>query len=283
MMTTSLDLSNKIDPLKIECLKSLQAEADKLGLEILLVGATARDVFFAGGRRTEDVDIGLVVGDWSAYEKLKQQLIDSGAFNPDSKKIHRMLFTGQLKVDIIPFDGIETAESKIIWPDDTGSMNVAGFKDVYSHALTGDLGEGRAIHIASIPGIAILKIIAWDDRHNELPTKDADDLALILNNYANAGNFDRLYEEFSTFITAVDGDFELAGARLLGHDMAAIMSDQTKKAVRAILAKNTVPGETDKLIEAIYKYIPGGGYERALQLLQNLKEGIGLEQPDKAS
>jgi predicted nucleotidyltransferase len=277
MMTTSLDILNKIDPIKIECLHALQAEADKLGLEILLVGATARDIFFAGGRRTEDVDIGLVVGDWSAYEKLKQQLIESGAFKPDSKKIHRMLFTGQLKVDIIPFDGIETADSKIIWPDDTGSMNVAGFKDVYSHALAVDLDEGRAIHIASIPGIAILKIIAWNDRHNEFPTKDVDDLALILNNYANAGNFDRLYEDFSAFITAVDGDLELAGARLLGHDMAAIMSEQTNKAVREILTKNTVPGKTDKLIEAIYKYIPGGEYERALQLLQNMQQEIDLK------
>jgi predicted nucleotidyltransferase len=277
MMTTSLDVSNKIDPIKIECLKSLQAEADQLGLEILLVGATARDLFFSGGRKTEDVDIGLVVGAWSTYEKLKQRLIESGAFKPDSKKIHRMLLTGRLKVDIIPFDGIETAESKIIWPDDTGSMNVAGFKDVYSHALTGDLGEGQGIRIASIAGMAILKIIAWHDRHNEFPTKDAEDLALILNNYANAANFDRLYEEFSPFVTAVDGDLELAGARLLGHDMASIMSDQTKKAVRAILAKNTVPGKTDKLIEAIYKYIPGGEYERALQLLQNLQQGIDLE------
>jgi len=33
MMTTSLDLLNKIDPFKIECLKSLQAEADKLESE----------------------------------------------------------------------------------------------------------------------------------------------------------------------------------------------------------------------------------------------------------
>jgi predicted nucleotidyltransferase len=186
MMTTSLDLSNKIDLFKIECLKSLQAEADKLGLEILLVGATARDVFFAGGRRTEDVDIGLVVGDWSAYEKLKQQLIDSGEFNPDPKKIHRLLYKGQLKVDIIPFDGIESTEGKITWPDDTGSMNVAGFKDVNSHALTGDLGEGQGIRIASIAGMAILKIIAWHDRHIEFPTKDAKDLALIMYNYASA-------------------------------------------------------------------------------------------------
>ncbi len=64
---------------------------------------------------------------------------------------------------------------------------------------------------------------------------------------------------------------------MLGHDMAAIMSGQTKKTVQEILAKNTVPGKTDKLIEAIYKHIPGRDYERALQLLQNLQQGIDIE------
>lgn len=275
MMNSSLDVSNRIDPFKIECLKALQAEADKLGLEILLVGATARDAFIAGGRRTEDVDIGLVVGDWSVYEKLKQRVIDSGTFNPDAKKIHRVIFKGRLKVDVIPFGGIEKKDGNIAWPDETGAMSVAGFKDVFSHAFTGDLGEGQEIRIASIPGMAILKIIAWKDRHTEFPTKDAEDLALMLYGYAAAQqNMDRLYNEHHEKIRAFDQDIEIAGAWLLGCDMVSIMGDTTKQLVQTTLKRNTEPPESDKLVEAILRFIPGGAYERALKLLQVLQEGI---------
>jgi predicted nucleotidyltransferase len=221
-----------------------------------------------------DVDIAVLVGEWSAYHDFMQRLIASSSFTADAKTNHRLIFQGSLLVDIIPFGGIETEDRNIIWPDDTGTMSVGGFKDVYEHALFAHIGQGKEIRLASLPGLAILKFFAWEDRHNALPTKDAEDLALILYNYANAGNIDRLYENHPEFVTDVNGDRELAGARLLGLDMAAIMSEKTKKTVREILARNTVPESADKLVEAIQRHLPGRDYERALHLLRNLKEGI---------
>jgi predicted nucleotidyltransferase len=277
MMNSSLNLSNKLDKTSIDCLLALQTEARALGLDMLLVGATVRDIILGHvhgikiGRATMDVDIGILVNDWSAYENFKQQLIATALFTPDSKRNHRLYFHG-LPVDIIPFGGIETETGNIIWPPDNDStMRVTGFKDAFEHALSAHIGQGKEIRLTSLPGMAILKIIAWDDRHNELPTKDAEDLALILYNYANAGNVDRLYNKYPEFITSVDGDIELAGARLLGLDMAMIMSGNTKQTIQEILARTTIPGTADKLVEAIYPHLPGREYERALALLQNLQ------------
>jgi predicted nucleotidyltransferase len=205
-----------------------------------------------------------------------QRLKSTALFTPDAGRNHRLRFHG-FPVDVIPFGGIETEDGTIVWPDDTGTMNMAGFQDVYKHALCAGIGQGEKISVASLPGMAVLKIVAWDDRHTEFPTKDADDLALILRSYAEAGNSERLYAEHSDFVIDVVGDLELAGARLLGFDMAAIMSLSTKKVVQKILAHNTEPGGSDKLVEAILRCLPGRSYERALFLLQNLQKGIGGE------
>ena len=274
-----LDIS-KISRTIADCLIALQKEADVLRVQILLVGATARELLFAEygitGRATVDVDIAVLVGDWTAYNSFMQRLKSTALFTPDVGSNHRLCFQG-LPVDVIPFGGIETEAGNIVWPDDTGTMNMAGFQDVYKHALSAAIWQGEKISVASLPGMAVLKIVAWDDRHNEFPTKDADDLALILRYYAEAGNSERLYEEHPDFVTDVGGDLELAGARLLGFDMAAIMSLSTKQVVQKILAHNTDPGASDKLVEAILRYLPDRSYERALLVLQNLQKGIGGE------
>lgn len=277
MIRTLPDIS-KISSSISDCLLILQKEADALGVNILLVGATARELLFAEygitGRATVDIDIAVMVGDWNAYNNFLERLKNTALFTSDSGRNHRLRFQG-LPVDVIPFGGIETADGNIIWPDDTGTMNMAGFRDVYKHALSADIGRGGKISVASLPGMAVLKIVAWEDRHNEFPTKDADDLALIVRNYAEADNSNRLYEDHPDFITDVGGDLDLAGARLLGFDMAAIMSPSTKQVVQQILACNTIPNESDKLVEAIFRYLPGRRYERALALLQNLEKGLG--------
>jgi len=279
MTNTSLDISNKISRTTGDCLSALQAEACTLELDILLVGATARDILFSEysitGRATEDVDIGIVVGNWNLYYTYIQQLIDRGSFTLDTKRKHRLYFEQTLPVDIIPFGGIEEPEGNIIWPEDEGcTMRVTGFKDVHRHAIPTRIGQEKQIGLASLPGMAILKIIAWDERHKEFPTKDAEDLSLILNNYAHAGNTDRLYTVYFEIIRELDGDLELAGARLLGKDMASIMSPTTRDTVREILERNIIPEKSDKLVEAVYQHLPGNNYERTLYLLQNMKEGV---------
>ncbi len=281
MTNTSLDISNKINQIILDCLLALQTEAGALGLDMLLVGATVRDIILSLvhgikiNRATKDVDIGILVSNWGAYEAYKQRLIATALFTPDSKRNHRLYFHG-LPVDIIPFGGIEKEDGNIVWPpDDADTMRVTGFKDAFTHALSAHIGQEKEIRLASLPGMAILKIIAWDDRHNEFPTKDAEDLALILHNYTDAGNIDRLYEKYPEFVTDFNGDSVLAGARLLGVDMAAIMSDKTKQTVQGILERNTNPGKADKLTEAIFGQLTGRSYEWTVQLLQNLQEGIG--------
>ncbi len=102
-------------------------------------------------------------------------------------------------------------------------MNVAGFSGARTSALMIQIAADLVVPVASLPSLAVLKLIAWHDRHRETP-KDATDFLLIARHYADAGNLDRLYETESHLLQATNFDPELAGAMLLGKDAAAVCS-----------------------------------------------------------
>jgi predicted nucleotidyltransferase len=89
--------------------------------------------------------------------------------------------------------------------------------------------------VASLPGIAILKLFAWEDRGQE-NRKDASDLAVLLRSYHEAGNESRIYEEPAiAALVAVEYDIQLTGAWLLGKDVAAMASAQTHRDLKELL------------------------------------------------
>jgi len=58
----------------------------------------------------------------------------------------------------------------------------------------------------------------------------------LLTTYSDAGNFERLYDEELALLEAVEFDLELAGATLLGRDVARICSASTSERARALLS-----------------------------------------------
>lgn len=89
------------------------------------------------------------------------------------------------------------------------------------------------IQVVSIPGMAMLKIIAWADGYPER-SKDAIDFRFILDNYG-AGQLDRLFSEEENLLEVVTTAYELAVAQLLGRDAGRIMTADTRRIVLEIL------------------------------------------------
>ena len=85
-----------------------------------------------------------------------------------------------------------------------------------------------SIRVASLAGMAALKLIAWQDRGQENQGKDAVDFLLIAKSYHDAGNEDRIYTEELALLESLGHDPELAGIQLLGRDVAKICLDTTK-------------------------------------------------------
>ncbi len=288
MTNISLDLSGKIDPLTADLLSALTEAAQKANVDFFVTGAAARDLILeqgygiSTGRRTQDIDFGVMVNGWEVYDQLKGLLVATGHFAPERNVIHRLRYRGTLPIDIIPFGEIESPPGSVTWPPDQAiRMNVLGFRDAWKSVLIVRVGPALTIRCVSLSGMAVLKLIAWNERRDESPEKDIADLALLLRNYGQAGNDERLYGDHSNWLEAEGFDLERAGARLLGHDMAEMMNDRTQRAILDILEREADPGTSDRLIVGVANELPGRDYETGEALLRCLREGIEGNRPRK--
>jgi predicted nucleotidyltransferase len=136
---------------------------------------------------------------------------------------HRLTFAGR-RLDLIPFGGVESAGGTIDWPSPQDTqMVVLGFREAMAAAVRTKLPGDITVAVASLPALALLKLFAWSDRRYLQPGKDAGDLWLLLRNYLDAGNRERLYVEAAHLFEAPDYDDDLAGAWLLGADARRLL------------------------------------------------------------
>lgn len=113
-------------------------------------------------------------------------------------------------------------------------MNVAGFEEALTSSMPVEIAPGLVVRVASLTGLALLKLVAWSDRGRETD-KDAVDLYRLITSYANAGNADRIYNTEMNLLEAVGYDMELAGAELLGRDVRGVASSRVFEQIRLVL------------------------------------------------
>lgn len=266
----------------IHCLNGV---AQALGLDFFLVGAMARDLLLEqhnihAGRETEDVDLAVSVESWEAYQQLRDALLATGRFVA-AGDLQRVRFpevpavNGGLPVDIVPFGTIQTPAGEISWPPrHEKTMTMRGFREAHAHSVVVQPHGHPPFRIASLPSLAMLKLIAWSDRRAD---KDGYDLATILTTYPSAGNEDRLFDEHIEIVDARDGDLMLAGAQLLGADIAAIAAEATFSLLREILAQEVGPASSLRLTASVAKRLYEDEPEdRANALLAAVLDGLGM-------
>jgi len=237
-----MDISSKFDnPIFLELLQAVQRVADNLNIQFFLVGATARDILLWYGhdirpdRATADIDFGFNVASWDKYDELKTALIDTGDFEAIGEK-QRMHFKSSTKIDVLPFGEIVDTKGKITWrPDGDTELNLLGFEDAYENSILVRLSAEPLveIRIASAAGLVLLKLFAWNDR--KPVNKDAIDLGILIRSYMKVGNGSRIYEEHSDLLEHDDFDLEVAGAHLLGRDLAQICQQEIRSKILTIL------------------------------------------------
>ena len=183
-----------------------------------------------------------------------------------------------MPLDIVPFGLLEQGSGEIRWPpDEKIRMNMRGFEDAYRDAQMVRLRAKPVLDIpcASPAGLALLKIIAWNDRW-PAGGKDAGDLLFLMRNFLEAGKQDDLYHCHPDLLEGEDFDFELASARLLGRDIAKIMSDGTRGIVVQILERETSEQGGFRLLTDMAHSLPrtDQAFEQALRLLDALRMGV---------
>jgi predicted nucleotidyltransferase len=243
----STPLNSAVDLSVVRVLRVLNPIAQSFKCEYFLAGATARDLILVNvyglppGRATRDIDIGIAVENWTQFELLKERLLATNDFTA-SRAQQRLIFAGSndgisIPIDLIPFRGVASDDGIIAWPPGQDIvMNVAGFEEALTSSVLIEIEAHLTVHVASVAGLTLLKLAAWVDRGRE-GNKDAADLYRLLTTYADAGNTDRLYDTELDLLKVAEFDMRLAGAELLGRDVAAICNARIPHQVQSVLAE----------------------------------------------
>ena len=286
-----LNLSETVDKVTVELFETIANEAGSMNAPFFVVGATARDIILKYGygietiRATNDIDLGVEVSDWAQYTKLREDLVATGEFEPTGEP-QRLRYQGSVLIDIIPFGAIANPDGLFSWPPDHQiQMSTLGFDESYEHALTVRLRRKPDLDIkfANPAGLALMKLVSWDERRPER-SKDAKDLEFLMRSYIDAGNEERLFEEEADIIEILQEsgsyDYVRASARLLGRDISAIAHPETKESLLRILEKETSKGGPYRLVEDMRDghSLASSDFEENLVLLEELKAGV-LEGP----
>jgi predicted nucleotidyltransferase len=246
MTNTLLDLSGKIDKVTVSALGCIHQILSSIGIPFFVVGATARDILLdvshgiGSKRATVDIDIAVFIENWDQFKLLKDELIRTIDFTP-TREIQRLLFKKRLPVDIVPFGGVAEKGDFIEWPPDRSfKMSVVGFRECYQHVVQVKISDKPkvAINAVSLAGLTILKLISWDE-NSDRRQKDASDLFLIIQNYLDAGNLERLFEEAPDIVNSGDYNYEAGSARLLGRDISRIAFTTTMAKLIEILKRES--------------------------------------------
>lgn len=274
-----LDFSKRRElSLHAEVAADVMSALDAMGMPGIVVGAFARDLHLHYGagipirRGTEDIDFAFAVQSWAEFDALRTQLIVSGRFQPSEGRQYRLMHASRIKVDLVPFGSIESSDRTIAWPPKGDVvMDVYGFQESLTSADQVLLPGNVEFPIVCLPGLTLLKIIAWEGRHHRSPEKDAADLNLILRNYlAISANQERLWDEFAEWTELPDFDYEHSGARMLGHDIRRLVNDEGLARLQGILAAQLDPDRPGELSYEMNRLFP----ENAFALLRSFYSGL---------
>ena len=231
MTQLPIDLSNRTDlAALVELIEAIRKKwPDR---ELLLVGATARDILlsYANGIRIEratlDHDFAVAVADWKEFDDLRNALLSGGTFTEEKGVLHRLIFQPKgTKLDLIPFGGVERSDRTIAWPPDQNEvLQVIGYREAMRDAILVHLPAGQQINVVSLPALTMLKLFAWKDRRMSSLGKDAADLWTIIRHYLETGNETKIYFETEALLAQENYDHSRTGAWMLGKDIRELLS-----------------------------------------------------------
>lgn len=245
--TNSLRIkTDSLTDIFIEAFEVIEAVAQSVGINYLIVGATARDLVFQHAlganveRATRDIDLTILVSTWEQYQAFVEKLVSRGLEQHD-RILHRLYFkhgNQQIPLDIVPFGSIADEHGSISWPPDYNTtMSVLGFAEAWSEAWRIQLENGPTINVVSPAGICLLKLVSWCDRPVTLRGKDAQDIAYLIDEYIKVpGVSDLIYDE--GLMEKHEFEQSHAVAEKLGKDTRDICSAATHEFITTRLFNN---------------------------------------------
>lgn len=204
-MTQNSEIYN---PAFTEILEHVNREASFLGIEFYLAGAVARDYHlnksgdYTPSRRTEDIDIAVMVAHEEQFIQLKKRLIETGLFKEHAEPI-KLIYKDTIELDLLPFGDIEEAGVTKLTNPKIFTLEMPGFTLLNEYTEETQWNEKLKARVCSIEGLVLLKLIANNDRPQR--TKDLIDIQLIVKLYFDSFS-DDVYETHFDLMSMYDTD-----------------------------------------------------------------------------
>jgi predicted nucleotidyltransferase len=256
---------------------SFEKAFQKLNIEVYLIGALARDTWFAekGIRAlgTKDIDFAVLIPDKYKFDELKNYLVKEEEFT-ETKNEFTLLDTKGYQIDLLPFGFLNIEGRKITDKEGRIHTNVSGFQEVYDEATEIVAFDGEFyFKVSSLAGIVVLKLIAWDDRP-EMRSQDIRDISLIIQHYFQLEE-DLIYNHHSDLFNNENYDLTMLAARALGREMASILNRNELLKQRILHILNINSASINKSIIAIlFEKESGSTVAQQYEVLKELIKGI---------
>jgi predicted nucleotidyltransferase len=268
--------SDKLNnPLLKDLLKELNSFFGSINVDFYVIGATARDIILSNlhdltpERKSDDLDVAIAISDWNQFQSIEDNLPKKEGFTKSKGQKQRFIYKEIYVIDIIPFGDVAKDDGNIYWPpDETIAMSVWGFPEMADSTISVEIDGEFSIKTASLPGLFILKLVAWKDRHLS-GSKDAYDMALLLTSYLDI-NTERAVEEHYDLYETNEFDQVIAGAQLMARDVKLLIqeNEKTLEYLREILIKEIELAEESRLINQLVESDASLQYEQVLACLE---------------
>lgn len=217
---------------------ALQRAFDHFGINFYLIGAVARDIWMTqiyaelDRRTTKDLDLAVFINDTAEYDALLTWLVEQQGFARTQSSAFCLLYpsatgSGHVAVDLMPFGAIADEAGDVYFSGrGMERISTVGFTEVLAEAATVATPTGQQWRVVTLPGIVVLKLVAWQDRPER--GKDAVDVWNLLEVYFNlvqeeiyTSHLELLNEEETPDTTNL---MLLVGARVLGRHVRQLLT-----------------------------------------------------------
>lgn len=263
-----------------EMLTALENGLNKYGIDFYLVGAVARDVWMTAindippSRVTGDIDFAVFINDKNTYADLREYLINIEGFIPYKGNGFVLKWKNIIQIDLMPFGEIEAKPSNIT-VEGTGltSLNMPGFKEIYDSGLPeAELEEKHRFKFCTLPGIVLLKLIAFQERP-EIRRDDIKDISKIMKHFFDM-YADEIYENHNDLFGDKDINLQWIAARVLGREMGKIaqLNKDLFLRIKKTLKKNTIDIHSSDIAKIMAEFFQNT-IEENVKLLEQVKIG----------
>lgn len=187
-------------------------------------------------RGTRDIDFAIMISTIHQFEEIANELEERGFVKVHAPWTfyHEKFDTA---IDLLPFGEIEEHYTEN-FTERFSDLHMLGFKEVLENSREVQVEE-YIVQVPPLPGMVILKLIAWSDRPEERQN-DLEDILLIIKHFTNL-EWERIIMEYAGVI-GVDKEFDEMrfAAHVLGCEagMYLMQSAKIKDRILSVLVNN---------------------------------------------